>query len=135
MFITNTFIRVADDTRATAGTPPPDKSEPKSIARLHYDLLAPNPYQYDLDALNFAVFCARHALDDDEAEAQRLAFFARNHPCMRASPLTKTYGFGAHYDQAGRIAIYPMEGSDYRALQTDPAIKVEMAMRSRRPST
>jgi len=135
MFITNTFIRVADDTRATAGTPPPDKGEPKSIARLHYDLLAPNPYRYDLDELNFTVFSLRNGLSDDEAEAERAAFFARNHPCMRASPLTKTYGFGAHYDGDGKIAIYPMESEAYRTLLTDPAITVEMAMRSRRPST
>jgi len=133
--ITNTFIRVADDTRATTGTPPPDKGEPRSIARLHYDLLSGHPYQYDMDALNFTVFRLRSGLSDDEAEAERDAFFSRGHPCMRASPLTKTYGFGAHYDSAGRIAIYPMESDAYRTLMNDPANSVEMAMRSRRPSS
>ena len=134
MDITNTFICVADDTKATMGTPPPDRDGARSIARLHYDLLSEHPYEYDIDELNFTVFRLRGGLSEDEAEAHREAFFAKGHPCMRASPLTKTYGFGAHYNGAGKIAIYPMDSVSYRKLMNDPANRVEMAMRSRRPS-
>ena len=69
-----------------------------------------------------------------EGEAIRAAFFAKPHPCLRASPLPKRYGWGVHYDAHGRIALYAMESEDYRRLSRggagDPALV--RAMRNRR---
>ncbi len=59
-------------------------------------------------------------------------FFAKPYACMRASPLTKQYGWGAHYDEKGRIAIYPVESEEYRRLVKDKNIKKFSAMRGKR---
>ena len=134
MKITNTFVRVADDCQVTMGTVPPVKDGERSLARLHYDLLSEHPYEYDLDTFNFTVFRLRNRLSDAEAEKARADFFAKPHPCMRTSPLTKSYGFGAHYNNAGKIAIYPVDSVAYRKMTNDPANRVEMAMRSKRPT-
>ncbi len=40
----NTFIEVAEDTKAEAGTPPPLK-EKKTVAAMQYELLRKNPYR------------------------------------------------------------------------------------------
>ncbi|WP_081716455.1 DUF6157 family protein [Asticcacaulis sp. AC460] len=134
MKITNTFIVVADDTRATQGSIPPAKDGGPSLARLHYDLLGEHPYEYDLDSFNFEVFCRRNGVPDEQRDLHRAAFFSKGHPCMRASPLTKQYGFGAHYNSSGKIALYPMDSVAYRKFLNDPEVRVEMAMRSKRPA-
>lgn len=134
MKITNTFITVADDTKATQGIVPSWSADAPTIARLHYDLLAEHPYEYDLDSFNFEIYCRKNHIAPEHREAHREAFFAKGHPCMRGSPLTKSYGFGAHYNGAGKIAIYPMDSVAYHKLSDDPEVRVEMAMRSRRPA-
>ncbi len=132
--IRNTFITIADDSGMAMGRVPPLKEGAPSLARLHYDVLAEHPYEYDLDSFNFEVFCRRNHISVEERDAHRAAFFSKSHPCMRASPLTKTHGFGAHYNGAGKIAIYPVDSKAYGKLMNDTANKVEMAMRSKRPS-
>jgi len=132
--ITNTFIRIADDSPAQQGLVPKikDGAEP-SLARRHYDLLIGHPYEYDIDSFNFEIFCEKNHIDDADRDSHREAFFSKGHPCMRASPLTKTHGWGAHYNGAGKIAIYPADSVAYRKFLNDTDNKVEMAMRSARP--
>jgi len=134
--ITNTFIRIADDSPTQQGLVPriKDGAEP-SLARRHYDLLIEHPYEYDIDSFNFEIFCQKNHIDEADRDGHREAFFSKGHPCMRASPLTKTHGWGAHYNGAGKIAIYPADSVAYRKLLNDPANRVEMAMRSARPAT
>ncbi len=135
MKITNTFIRIADDSPVHMGKVPRANDGSPSIARLHYELLTEHPYEYDLDSFNFEVFCLRNGIDDADRENHRASFFSKGHPCLRASPLTKTHGFGVHYNSAGKIAIYPADSVAYRKLLNDPENQVEMAMRSKRPSS
>ncbi|MGZ3304884.1 MAG: DUF6157 family protein [Asticcacaulis sp.] len=132
--ITNTFIRIADDSGATQGIVPREKpGAAPSLARLHYDLLSQHPYEYDLDSFNFEIYCQKNHVPAEDRERHREAFFSKGHPCMRGSPLTKTHGFGAHYNSAGKIAIYPVDSVAYTKLLNDPENNVEMAMRSKRP--
>lgn len=133
MDIRNAFVVIADDSGATVGTIPPLKGETPTLARRQYDLLINHPYAYDLDGFNFAIHCQKNGWSDAECEAHRAEFFSKSHPCLRASPLTKTYGFGAHYNSAGKIAIYPVDSRAYGKLANDPANTVEMAMRGKRP--
>jgi hypothetical protein len=133
MKITNTFIVKADDSATTTGIVPKIKDGKPSVARMHYELLTAHPYAYDLDSFNFEIWCRRNDIDEADRESHRETFFSKGHPCMRASPLTKTHGFGAHYDNAGKIAIYPVESTAYRKLLNDPDNKIEMAMRTKRP--
>lgn len=132
--ITKTFVRIADDSPAQQGVVPRQKdgAEP-TLARRHYDLLIDHPYEYDINDFNFEIFCQKNHIDEADRESHREAFFSKGHPCMRASPLTKTHGWGAHYNGAGKIAIYPVDSVAYQKLLNDPDNTVEMAMRSARP--
>lgn len=134
MKITDTFITCADDSNAVMGCVPPARDGERTIARLHYDLLSEHPYEFDLDSFNFEVYCLKNHIAPEHRDAHRAEFFAKGHPCMRASPLTKTYGFGAHYDGAGRIAIYPVDSKAYAKFVADEGIRKEPAMRTRRAS-
>jgi hypothetical protein len=62
----------------------------------------------------------------------REEFFAKPYACMRASPLTKKYGWGAHYDKDGKIAIFPVESEEYQCFVKDKNIRKYPAMRSKR---
>ena len=131
--ITDTFITIADDSGASMSRIPERKGDKSSVARVHYEILAEHPYEFDINAFNFEVFCRRNGIAHEDRAAHRDAFFSKSHPCMRTSPLTKTHGFGAHYNGAGKIAIYPVDSKAYSKLASDPANQVEMAMRSKRP--
>jgi hypothetical protein len=132
MTIANTFITIADDSPSTMGMVPPQKGDERTIARLHYDLLSEHPYEFDLDGFNFEVYCLKNHITPEHRDAHRAEFFSKGHPCMRASPLTKSYGFGAHYNGNGKIAIYPVDSIAYRKFLIDPGVKVEKAMRTKR---
>jgi hypothetical protein len=132
MQVTDTFVTVSDDTKATHSKIPPERPDAPTLARLQYDLLTAAPYSYNLMDFLFEIHCRKQQLTEDERQEIREAFYSRGHPCMRASPLTKTYGFGAHYDSDGRIAIFPMESETYGTLARRADITVEKAMRNRR---
>ncbi len=48
------------------------------------------------------------------------------------APLAKQYGWGLLFDEAGRIALLPMESAEYRELLDGQRVQVRRAMRSRR---
>lgn len=129
----DTFIEVAEDTKATTGTKPPSK-DTKTIAEMQYDLIANHPYQYTSDDVSFQVYADRNGLTEEEYQHARAQFFSKGQPCFRTSPLTKTYGFGIHSDDGGKIALYGMETAAYQQFLTDPTIKKVKAVRSRRQS-
>ena len=87
----NTFIEVAEDTKAVCGIIPPVKDN-KTVAEMQYELIANNPYKYTSDDVFFQVFADRNDLIKSEYEKSRSVFFSKGQPCFRASPLTKTYG-------------------------------------------
>jgi hypothetical protein len=59
--------------------------------------------------------------------------FQKGHPCMRASALTKRYGWGSHYDQQGKIALYSMESDEYqRFVRAPEGTKLLTAMRNKK---
>ena len=80
----------------------------------------------------------RQGLSEEEVKANKETLWAdlfrKGHPCLRASALTKRYGWGAHYDEAGKIALYGMETSEYKQfIQNESGdTKLLRAMRSKR---
>ncbi|HCQ67349.1 MAG TPA: hypothetical protein DIU07_20365 [Rhodobacteraceae bacterium] len=58
------------------------------------------------------------------------AFHAKGQPCMRASPLTKRYGWAAHFDVDGRLALVDPASADFATLAADPDLATKPAMRS-----
>ena len=116
----NTFIEAAEDCPVLEGTAPPER-EPKTAARVQYELLKDHPYQYTSDDILYESGSKRRGVSRED-------FFAKGQPCFRASALTKRYGWGVHSDKDGRIAIYGIESEDYKRLATDGAIKHIRAM-------
>ena len=127
----NAFIEVADDCKTDMGTVPPEKRE-KTVARMQLDMLFNNPYRYTSDEVLFTIYAERNGIADTEREAGWQAFFSKGQACLRSSPLGKTYGWGIHFDDEARIAIYARGTEAYDQLKDDPSLKHLKAMRSSR---
>lgn len=125
----DTFIEVAEDTKADFATIPPTK-EKKTVAEMQYELIAKNPYKFSSDDIFFQVFADRNDLTKAEYEKARKQFFSKGQPCFRTSPLTKTYGFGVHNDNNGKVALYGVETEEYQKILADTKIKKVKAMKS-----
>ncbi|PVY38890.1 DUF6157 family protein [Pontibacter virosus] len=128
----DTFIEVAEDTKTVCGIRPASKGEKKTVAEMQYDLLTKHPYHYTSDDILFQVFADRNDLAEAKYEQARAQFFSKGQACFRASPLTKTYGFGVHCNNEGKIAIYGAETAEYGKFVADPNLKKVKAMKSSR---
>ena len=116
----NTFIEVAEDCPAsTAGVPP--IKEPKSIARLEYEMLFSRPYTYTSDDVMYEI-------KGKPRGDSREDFFSRGQPCFRASALTKRYGWGVHSDKDGKMALYAVESEAYNRFAADKTLQHMKAM-------
>lgn len=114
----DTFIQIAPDSTATKAVVPEAKGDKKPIHLIQYELLSAHPYHYDHEDLVYEVYIRQKEFSTEElaerGEEIRAELLSKGHPCMRASALTKKYGWGAHYDAAGKIAIYPVESAEYQ---------------------
>lgn len=128
----NTLIEVAEDSSATAGVVPPSKGDKKSVANLQFEMLAGHPYEYTSDDVVFGVYAMRNTISPEKLAEERERFFSKGQPCLRASPLAKSYGWGFHSDAQGKIAIYGAETDEYQKLVADEAVAKRKAMRSKR---
>ena len=127
----NTFIAVAEDTTAHCGTQPKPGAVP-TVAQLQHALLHDKPYLLTSDEVLFQVHVKRQGVAEAELDAAHAAFFAKGQPCFRASPLTKTHGWGVHFDALGRMALVGMETEAYQCHVNDPNLKQLKAMRAAR---
>lgn len=128
----NTFIEIAEDSPVDFGEAPVSKKEKKTAAEMQYDLIARHPYTFTSDEVVFRIYAEKKELLPSEYEQAQSDFFSKGQPCLRASPLGKRYGFGIHYDQDGRMALYGAETKEYKAFLDDASVKKVKAMRSAR---
>lgn len=119
----NTFIQIAQDCELKIAKVPLKEG---SIAKLEYELLIKHPYQYTSDEVKLFVQKMRKGEVDPES------YFSKGQPCFRASPLTKQYGYGVHFNERGLMAIYPIESDEYKKLMIDLNLKQLFAMRSKK---
>jgi hypothetical protein len=126
----NTFITIADDCRAQQGEMPPVKGTEKTVANLQFDLVYEHPYQYTSDDVVFHCYAQKNNIPENELAEARTQFFSKGQPCLRASPLTKRYGFGVHHNKEGKVALYACETPEYQKFANDSSLKVVKAMRS-----
>jgi len=122
---------VADDCKAESGIIPPDKSE-KTIARMQFEMLKENPYKHTSDEVIFSIYTRRKAVKSGDTEKARQSFFCKEQACLRSSPLGKTYGWGIHFDNQSRIAIYAKGSKEYKKFSSDNALKQLKAFKSAR---
>ncbi|MRX40472.1 hypothetical protein GJU43_14380 [Flavobacterium sp. LC2016-23] len=128
----NTFIEVAEDCPAVSGEIPKPKADVKTIAAIMFEMIRQHPYQYTSDDVLFQVFADKNDLTKSEYDEAREKFFSKGQACLRASPLTKRYGWGVHHNENGKIALFGRETEDYQKLLNDKNLKVVKAMRSSR---
>lgn len=128
---TDTFIEVADDCPEETGVVPPAR-EPRTVALIHYELIAGEPYGHTSDDVVFAAFAEKQGLAVPELEERRAEFFSKGQPCLRSSPLAKRYGWGFHFDSASRVALYAKGSPEYEQYRGDPSLAHLKAMKSRR---
>jgi Family of unknown function (DUF6157) len=137
----DTFIAVAQDCAATRGVVPEPRNGRRTVAILQYEMIAEAPYTLTQEDVLFETWLRGSdtgALDDAERARLRAEFFVKPRACLRASPLPKQYGWGLHFDDEGRVALYSVDSAEYRRLagggsasgKTGP--KVVRAMRSRK---
>lgn len=133
----DTFITVAEDCKLAEAKVPEPRGGKATVATLQYEMLS-QPFEWKQSDVLFEVWLARQpkldaeSLAADERAALRDEFFAKGQPCLRASPLTKTHGWGVVFDGDGRAALVAMESDDYRAHLSDANLKTLNAMRSKR---
>ena len=136
----DTFIAVAEDCPAAESKVPQPRGKSKTVAQYQYEMLS-QAFAYTQEEVLFDVWLARQgdagklaveSLATDEIDALREAFFAKGQPCLRASPLTKTHGWGVIFDADGKAALCAVESDEYQAHLGDPDLRVLNAMRSKR---
>lgn len=130
-----TFIRIAPDCPVKKSEIPVSNRAKKPIHVIQYELLTNNPYKYDHQELIFEVYLIKEGLENkSETELKEVweKLFSKGHPCLRASALTKRYGFGAHYDKKGKIGLFPMESNQYQKFIDDESVKKLAGMKSKR---
>jgi hypothetical protein len=127
----NAFIEVADDCPVTAAAIPPQKMADKTIANIQFEMMAEHPYQFTSDEVIFKGYAIKNQLTSN-LEQEREQFFSKGQACLRTSPLSKRYGWGIHHNEAGKVALYPVESAEYQDFIQDPNVKKVKAMRSSR---
>lgn len=128
----NTFIEVADDCSALVSEVPQLKGEKKTIALIHFELIAEHPYEYTQEEVLFETYARTHNIPDADREAEREKFFSKGQPCLRTSPLGKRYGWGIHHDAEGKVALFPRESPEYEHFTRAEGVQHLKAMRSKR---
>ena len=126
----NTFIEVAEDCPAIVGEIPKMKGDTKTVAAIQFEIIRKNPYKFTSDDVLFQVFVDKNDLTKLEHAAAREQFFSKGQACLRASPLTKRYGWGIHNNKEGKIALYGVETPEYQKFLKDENLKVVKAMRT-----
>lgn len=127
----DTFIEVAEDSKTKCSLIPESK-EKKTIAQMQYELIANNPYKFTSDDVFFEVYAIRNNIKKADLKKAREDFFSKGQPCFRASPLTKSFGFGVHSNSEGKIALVGLETPTYKKLISDAKVKKLKAMKTKK---
>ncbi|GAB2575154.1 DUF6157 family protein [Gracilibacillus alcaliphilus] len=89
-----------------------------------------NPYTHTQSELLFEVHVRHKEISPADLEAAKTAFFAKSHACLHASALPKKLGWGIHFNEEGKIALYGIETPEYTQFSENNSndLKVLAAM-------
>jgi hypothetical protein len=128
----NTFIQIAEDCPVTQAEVPPLKGADKTITNLQFEMIIDNPYKYTSDDVIFHAYAVKNKITGKTAQAEaRAAFFSKGQACLRASPLTKRYGWGVHHNAEGKVAVYAVDSAEYKKMVKDKLLKQVKGMKSK----
>jgi hypothetical protein len=117
----DTFIAVADDCPAAEGVVPRPRGDRKTVAVLQYEMISGVPCTLTQEDVQFeSWFAGQEALAEADRERLRAEFLSMPRACLRGSPLPKQYGWGLHFDDRGRVALYGVGSPEYRRF-AEPA--------------
>jgi hypothetical protein len=125
----STLILPSPDSKATTSQLP---KKADSVAGLQYAIIGSAPYEMTSDDVVFEVFARRRQVGEADRAAARTAFFSKGQPCLRASPLVKSHGFGLHADEGSRVALVAVESDDFARLVADDSVTKRPGMRTLR---
>lgn len=128
----NCFIQASADTKAAKGIIPISKGSQQTVASLQFEMIFENPYQYTSDEVIFEVHSIKQEIPAHEKETERQRFFSRGQACLRCSQLVKTYGWGIHHNEQGKVALYPLNSPEYLHFSSDPDVQQVKGMKSSR---
>ncbi|WP_054939991.1 DUF6157 family protein [Paenibacillus ihuae] len=134
----NTFIRVSADCPVETGVVPVTSRPLPPAHVIQYELLAGAPYKYTHEELLYEIHMRHKQIPEEERTARKneiwAELFSKKHPCLRASMLPKRFGWGIHYNEDGKIALYAKESPEYNQFisRTGDGLTLLIAMRSNR---
>ncbi|MGB1234808.1 MAG: DUF6157 family protein [Planktomarina sp.] len=108
--------------------PPRIPDRTGTVAEMTYARLAKSPYSQSSDDLIWDVTVSRKG----DAAGTRDDFFSAGKPCLRASPLVKTYGWAIHHNADGHVALLDPNSIETQDLMANPDTKCIFGMRSKR---
>ena len=126
----NTLITVAEDSKALKGDIPTIKIDKLTVANLQFDKLSKHPNKINSDDLIFDIYAERNEILESDLEKERIKFYSKGQPCLRTSPLAKTYGWGIYYDSKGNIRLIDSASEEYEEMLQNDEIKKLPAMRN-----
>jgi len=126
----NTFISASEDCPVFESEIPNQRGESKPVALLQFEMISQNPYKFTSDEILFNIYALRNNLNPSEPEKEK--YFSKGQACFRASPLVKRYGWGIHFDQNGKMALYNLDAPEYQKLKSNPDLNQLAGMRNKR---
>jgi hypothetical protein len=128
----NTLITISEDSKVSSAKVPVIKNEKPTIAYIEHDLINNNPYKFTQEDVQFKTYLIKNQMEAENSAELREQFFSKSKACFRASPLVKNYGWGIHYNNQGKIAIYDVNSEMYNQLLKQDDITKLKGMRSKR---
>ncbi|MGG3478667.1 DUF6157 family protein [Peribacillus frigoritolerans] len=128
----NTLITISEDSKVSSAKVPVFRNEKPTIAYIEHDLINNNPYKFTQEDVQFKTYLIKNQMEAENAAELREQFFSKSKACFRASPLVKNYGWGIHYNNQGKIAIYDVNSEMYNQLLKQDDITKLKGMRSKR---
>ncbi|WP_430535205.1 DUF6157 family protein [Listeria rocourtiae] len=128
----NTFILVAEDSKADHGIIPNTKRPNKTVGEIQFELLNSHDYKYTQEEVLFETHMLHKNIPEGARESERAAFFGKSQACMRTSPLGKRYGWGLHFNQDGYVKLVAVDNPEYLKLANQKDLMITRAMKSKR---
>jgi hypothetical protein len=128
----NTLITISEDSKVFSAKVPVIRNEKPTIAYIEHDLINNNPYKFTQEDVQFKTYLIKNQMEAENAAELREQFFSKSKACFRASPLVENYGWGIHYNNQGKIAIYDVNSEMYNQLLKQDDITKLKGMRSKR---
>ncbi|MGJ3193484.1 DUF6157 family protein [Peribacillus frigoritolerans] len=128
----NTLITISEDSKVSSAKVPVIKNEKPTIAYIEHDLINNNPYKFTQEDVQFKTYLIKNQMEAENSAELREQYFSKSKACFRASPLVKNYGWGIHYNNQGKIAIYDVNSEMYNQLLKQDDITKLKGMRSKR---